>query len=303
MRFRISYANVMATLALFIVIGGTAHAAVRLNSRNVANSSITNADLKRGSLSMADLSYAARRAFVGPKGDTGRQGSAGSTGIGGVTGEQGPRGSAAFMSSSFAHRDTGLTTQRTDVILPNNQGNGTGKNWDDPTYSSFDGPFPQLRTSGSYTDVALTGVFQSVVSLTGMGAVGTNETKASSGSLKVTFSDASLIANGSVTLLHRNNGEDLATNTGGSLVHGRAACWIYYQQIGGSGGLAGMPGYVSAGEGGRNHELINVSISGTATGLVAGGEYEVSVVCKDLDYTGFTQWQLVSANLTALASR
>ncbi len=304
MRFRITYANAMATLALFIVIGGTAHAAVRLNSRNVANSSITTVDVKSGSLTATDLSAAAKRAFTGPKGDTGRAGSTGSIGATGETGAPGERGSAAFMTSAFAHRDTGVATQRTDTILPNNQGNGTGKHWDATDYSSFDGPFPQLRTAGQYAQVNLNGLFQSVVELDGMGASVMNETKGSSGRLKVSFSDASLIANGSVTLLHRRNGENLSTNASGTLVHGRAACWIYYEKVdGGHAGLAGMPGYVSAGESGRDHELVNVAISGTATGLVPGAEYDVSVICKDLDYTGSTQWQLANANLTALASR
>ena len=50
MRTRITYANVMATLALFLTLGGTAMAAITITGRNVADRSLTSADVKASSL-------------------------------------------------------------------------------------------------------------------------------------------------------------------------------------------------------------------------------------------------------------
>ena len=47
---RLSYANVMATLAVFIALGGSSYAALTISGRNVVNGSLTNRDLKRDTL-------------------------------------------------------------------------------------------------------------------------------------------------------------------------------------------------------------------------------------------------------------
>ena len=91
---KLTYANAMATVALLVVVGGTAHAAVRINSAKVANNSLLAKDVKRGGLTMADLSPATKRGLVGPRGDQGRTGSKGSTGTSGADGAPGDRGSA-----------------------------------------------------------------------------------------------------------------------------------------------------------------------------------------------------------------
>jgi hypothetical protein len=49
-RRRLNYANVMATLAVFIAIGGTSYAAMTIRGRDVANGSLTYRDLKRDTL-------------------------------------------------------------------------------------------------------------------------------------------------------------------------------------------------------------------------------------------------------------
>jgi hypothetical protein len=47
---RLSYANVMATLAVFIALGGSGYAALTITGRDVADGSLTYRDVKRNSL-------------------------------------------------------------------------------------------------------------------------------------------------------------------------------------------------------------------------------------------------------------
>jgi len=49
-RGKLSYANVVATLALFIALGGTSYAALTITGNNVKNGSLTGRDVKRDSL-------------------------------------------------------------------------------------------------------------------------------------------------------------------------------------------------------------------------------------------------------------
>jgi hypothetical protein len=50
LRRRLSYANVMATLAVFIALGGSSYAALTISGREVVNGSLTGRDLKRDTL-------------------------------------------------------------------------------------------------------------------------------------------------------------------------------------------------------------------------------------------------------------
>lgn len=50
LRDRLTYANVMATIALFIALGGTTYAAVTITGRDVKDGSLTGKDVKRNSL-------------------------------------------------------------------------------------------------------------------------------------------------------------------------------------------------------------------------------------------------------------
>jgi hypothetical protein len=50
LRKRLTYANVMATLAVFIALGGSSYAALSVTGRNVKNSSLTYRDLRRDTL-------------------------------------------------------------------------------------------------------------------------------------------------------------------------------------------------------------------------------------------------------------
>src|SRR5688500_1701725 len=46
----LTYANVMATLAVFIALGGSSYAALTISGRDVKDGSLTNRDLKRNTL-------------------------------------------------------------------------------------------------------------------------------------------------------------------------------------------------------------------------------------------------------------
>ena len=50
LRRRLSYANVVATLALFIALGGSSYAALTITGQNVRDGSLTGKDIKRNSL-------------------------------------------------------------------------------------------------------------------------------------------------------------------------------------------------------------------------------------------------------------
>jgi hypothetical protein len=55
LRARLTYGNVMATIAVFIALGGSSYAALRITGKNVVNNSLTGADIKNNSLTGADV--------------------------------------------------------------------------------------------------------------------------------------------------------------------------------------------------------------------------------------------------------
>jgi hypothetical protein len=54
-RARLTYANVVATLALFVALGGTGYAASQITSRDVKNRSLKGGDLKKDTLGGAEV--------------------------------------------------------------------------------------------------------------------------------------------------------------------------------------------------------------------------------------------------------
>jgi hypothetical protein len=81
-RCRLSYANVVATVALFAALGGTAVAAATITGKDVKDDSLSGADVKDESLGSKDVSGLKTKDFLkseraklkGPKGDRGRRG-------------------------------------------------------------------------------------------------------------------------------------------------------------------------------------------------------------------------------------
>jgi hypothetical protein len=98
-RARLTYANVMATVAVFVALGGSSYAALTVTGKNVKDSSLTGRDVKNGSLTTSDVKNSSLLAtdFKSgqlPKGAQGASGSPGAPGSPGSPGAPGAPGSA-----------------------------------------------------------------------------------------------------------------------------------------------------------------------------------------------------------------
>lgn len=86
-RDRVTYANVMSTLGVFIALGGTSYAAVKLPADSVGNkqlrdAAVTSQIIRDGAVTSADLAPGAVAAGPrGPKGSTGERGPQGASGL------------------------------------------------------------------------------------------------------------------------------------------------------------------------------------------------------------------------------
>lgn len=83
---RLSYANVVATLALFIALGGTSYAAIKLPKNSVGSTQIKTgavhtAEIFNGTIRLGDISKSAQAALRGQTGAQGPQGPAGATAV------------------------------------------------------------------------------------------------------------------------------------------------------------------------------------------------------------------------------
>ena len=90
-RFRLTYANVVASIALFAALGGSSYAAISLPAKSVGakqlrSGSVRTAKVKDGSLLAKD--FKSGQLPAGPKGDPGPRG------VPGVQGEKGEAGTA-----------------------------------------------------------------------------------------------------------------------------------------------------------------------------------------------------------------
>jgi len=100
-RSRLTYANVMATLGVFIALGGTSAAAVSLKrgsvkGKHLAANAVTSPKVKNGSLRAEDFGLGQLpKGESGPAGARGAQGEQGGPGEQGVRGEQGVPGPGA----------------------------------------------------------------------------------------------------------------------------------------------------------------------------------------------------------------
>jgi len=97
----------LALLALFLALGGTSYAAMRLpansvTTREVKNHSLLGKDLKRGQL----VGARGRRGSPGPRGETGSKGATGAQGQKGTTGPSGQLAPAeAWKAPSLGYHD------------------------------------------------------------------------------------------------------------------------------------------------------------------------------------------------------
>ena len=99
LRRRLTFANVMSTLALFIALGGASYAALRLpknsvSTRQIKNNAVTGPKIKSGAVDSSDLASSLRAqlssGLQGPAGPKGEPGPTGATGPRGDTGPAGP---------------------------------------------------------------------------------------------------------------------------------------------------------------------------------------------------------------------
>lgn len=89
LRDRLSYANVTATLALFIALGGTSYAAVTLprnsvGSAQLRSNAVSSAEIRDRSIRLRDVSPTTRRQLQGQAGPQGPVGETGPAGISAV---------------------------------------------------------------------------------------------------------------------------------------------------------------------------------------------------------------------------
>jgi hypothetical protein len=104
---RLTYANVVATLALFVALGGTSYAALKVTSRDVRDGSLRGRDIRAGSLKskqVKDGSLLARDFKAG-------QLPAGAAGAAGPVGPAGPAGAPGSDAANvvLAHVATTAT--------------------------------------------------------------------------------------------------------------------------------------------------------------------------------------------------
>jgi hypothetical protein len=86
---RLSYANVTATLALFVALGGSSYAAIKLPSnsvgpRQIRTGAVGSSEIHDRSVHLKDLTVSTRNALKGQKGDVGAPGAAGPAGAAAV---------------------------------------------------------------------------------------------------------------------------------------------------------------------------------------------------------------------------
>ena len=158
---QLTYANVAATLALFVALGGSATAAALINGQNIRNGSITANKLKDHTLTATK--FAAHQLPVGPpgaKGDAGTPGAKGDTGSPGPQGAPGLTGSAGSPGITGPQGPMGATGPQGTTGATGPQGttgpsgpSGTG-NASEVSHQS--GSPVALATYSSYTTVAST---------------------------------------------------------------------------------------------------------------------------------------------------
>jgi hypothetical protein len=115
-RARLTYANVMATIAVFLAFGGGAYAATKLPSGSVGrpqlkNGAVTSAKVRNGSLLVKD--FRAGQVPAGPRGASGPPGQPGPAGARGPAGQPGPPGPTAAFLNYCCVAPTGATTVHT----------------------------------------------------------------------------------------------------------------------------------------------------------------------------------------------
>ena len=99
-RAKLTYANVMSTLAVFVTLGGGAYAAAKLPANSVGT-----APIKNKAITLDKINPRAQRTLRGQRGQTGAQGAPGARGADGAAGQAGTN---ALGASAYANDAAGV---------------------------------------------------------------------------------------------------------------------------------------------------------------------------------------------------
>ena len=126
---RLSYANVVASLALFVALGGTGYAALTITGSNVKDGSLAGRDIRNGSVASADIKdrsllakdFKARQLAAGAPGAPGASGAPGAPGAAGQKGDKGDAGEAgAARAYAFVNSDGSVDETRSKGVADTN---------------------------------------------------------------------------------------------------------------------------------------------------------------------------------------
>jgi hypothetical protein len=134
---RLTYANVMATVAVFVALGGSAGAArVFITGKNVKDGSLTGADVKNESLTGHDIhagsltaSDFASGVLAGAKGDKGDPGPQGPQGPKGDKGDPGPASPGVAIAYAYVNSDGTVDETRSFNVADANVVKTTGNTY------------------------------------------------------------------------------------------------------------------------------------------------------------------------------
>ncbi len=106
LRARLTFANAISLIALFVALGGSSYAAIRLAnnsvlSRHIKNNQVRSVDVRDRSLQAKD--FARGQLPAGPQGAQGAQGAQGVQGPQGQQGPQGPKGDTGDPGTAKAY--------------------------------------------------------------------------------------------------------------------------------------------------------------------------------------------------------
>ena len=164
LRPHLAYANVISTLCLFIVLGGSSYAASQLSkgsvkTKHIAQNAVTTKKVRDASLLAQD--FAPNQLPQGPEGDKGPRGGTGPQGPKGDTGPQGipgPVDTSALQTKVARSGDT-LAGMVTEISAPGQSTGVVGDNWGavlpagvaEPTYDFVTSPNTRCPGVGQAT--------------------------------------------------------------------------------------------------------------------------------------------------------
>src|SRR4051795_5166581 len=197
LRIHLTYANVMASLALFVSLGGVSYAAVKLPKNSVGapqitRNAITGTKVKDGSLTAKDFSstlLTSLKKVTTGAGAAGAGGAAGPKGDAGSRGEQGPKGEPGAPGgpgATGAQGETGPRGVSSWDTIPSGRTVSGAFEYD--SAASVSGDFRAYVTLPARTPVALT---STTVNFAADGsAVTTDDDAACSGTLAAPMAPA-----------------------------------------------------------------------------------------------------------------